>query len=117
MELHRPKTSYHPFVLIAFHLNCLPDNLSHAIPHSTRFDWLQRDFQNSFGFAWYIENKNLFLTLELITKNKKLLKINWALLRVIAIKLFIKKHSVAIATWPASIKIAIVVNILKTSQV
>ena len=47
MQLHRQKTTYHPFLLIAFHLNCLPDNELLAIPRSTRFDWVHRDFQDS----------------------------------------------------------------------
>ena len=117
MEQYRPKTSYHPFVLIAFHLNCLPNNLLQAIPRSTRFDWIHRDIQGSFGFGWYQENKNLFLTLELITQNKKLLKINRALLRVIALKAFIKKHSAAIIAGLSSIKMAAAGNILKVSDV
>ena len=57
MELHRQKTSYHPFVLIAFHLNFLPDNLLLAMPRSTRLDWVHTDFQDSFGFGWYPDCK------------------------------------------------------------
>jgi hypothetical protein len=117
MEQYRPVTSYHPFVLIAFHLNCLPNNLIQAIPRSTRFDWIHSDIQDSFGFGWYHENKNLFLTLELITQNKKLLKINRALLRVIALKAFIKKNSAVITTGLSSIKMAAAGNILKVSDV
>jgi hypothetical protein len=117
MKLHRHKTSYYLFVLIAFHLNCRPDNLLQAISRSTRFDWVHKDFQDSFGFGWYQENKNLFLTLQLITQNKNLLKINRALLLVIALKDFLKKNLAAIAAGLSSIKMAIAGNILKVSKV
>jgi hypothetical protein len=117
MEQIRPKTCYHPFVLIAFHLNCLPDNLLQAIPRSTRFDWVHRDIQESFGFGWYQENKNLFLTLELISQNKKLLKINRALLRILALKAFLKNHAAAIAAGLGSIRMTAAGNILKVSHV
>ena len=113
----RPKTSYHPFILIAFYLNCLPDNLLGLIPKSTRFDWQHRNLQDSFGFGWFQENKDLFLTLELISQHKKLLKINKALLRVIALKSFIKRHSAAlIAAGSSSIKVAVLGNIHKITQ-
>src|ERR1017187_3246326 len=117
MELIRPKTCYHPFVLIAFHLNCLPGNLLQAIPRSTRFDWTHKDIQGSFGFGWYQENKNLFLTLQLITQNKKLLKINRAILRVIAIKALTKKNSVGLPTGIKTARLTVTNNILKVSRV
>src|SRR5450631_315817 len=117
MQLHRPKTCYHPFVLIAFHLNCLPDNLLRAIPRSTQFDWIHRDIQDSFGYGWFQENKHLFYTLQLVSQNKKLLKINTALLRVIAIKAFIKRNSTGIAAGLATVKMTVTSNILKVTQV
>jgi hypothetical protein len=117
MELIRPKTCYHPFVLIAFHLNCLPDNLLQAIPRSTRFDWTHKDIQGSFGYGWYQENKNLFLTLQLITHNEKLLKINRVSLRVIAIKAFIKKNSVGLPDGLKTARLTTANNILKVSRV
>jgi hypothetical protein len=114
----RPKTSYHPFILIAFYLNCLPESLLGSIPKSTRFDWQHRNLQDSFGFGWYQENKDMFLTLELISQHKKLLKINKALLRVIALRSFIKKHSAAlVAAGSSSIKVAVLENIHKVTQV
>ena len=117
MQLHRPKTCYHPFVLIAFHLNCLPDNLLRAIPRSTQFDWIHRDIQDSFGYGWFQENKHLFYTLQLVSQNKKLLKINTALLRVIAIKAFIKGNSAGIAAGLATVKMTATSNILKVTRV
>ena len=118
MSPHRPKTSYHPFILLAFYLKCLPDNLLGSIPKSTRFDWGQRNFQDSFGFCWYQDNKDMFLTIELISQHKRLLKINKALLRVIAIRSFLKRHSATLAAaGSAWIKIAVAGNIHKVAQV
>ena len=113
----RPKTCYHPFILIAFHLNCLPDNLLGCIPKFKRFDWAHRNFQDSFGFNWYLEKKEMFLTLKLISQHKSLLKINRAFLRVIAIRVFLKKYSAASAVVSESCKMAVVGNIQKVSQV
>ena len=82
------KASYHPYLLVAFYLNCLPENILQIIPRSTRFDWHHRKIQDSFGYDWFVGNKDLFQTLQLIALNKKLLKINKAFLRIIAIKRF-----------------------------
>ena len=117
MQPRRPKTCYHPYVLVAFHLNWLPDNLLQIIPRSTRFDWHYRDIKNSFGHAWYQENKNLFNTLQLVAQNKKLLRINTALLRVIAIKAFIKKNVGGLNAGLASLKMVATSNIQKVSRV
>jgi hypothetical protein len=46
-----------------------------SIPKSTRFDWGHRNFQDSFGFNWYQENKDMLLTLKLITQHKRLLNV------------------------------------------
>ena len=117
MQSRHPKTCYHSYVLVAFHLNCLPDNLLQIIPRSTRFDWHYRDIENSFGHAWYQENKNLFNTLQLVAQNKKLLRINTALLRVIAIKAFIKKNVGGLNAGLASLKMVATSNIQKVSRV
>ncbi|HZK64311.1 MAG TPA: hypothetical protein VFC34_09205 [Puia sp.] len=50
--------------------------MSQIIPRSTRFDWDKRDLQSSFGYDWFLENKDLFHTLQLIAINKKLISIN-----------------------------------------
>src|SRR5664279_5431886 len=84
MQQHT-KTSYHPYLLVAFYLNCLPKNILQIIPRSTKFDWNHRDIQDSFGYDWFLENKDLFHTLQMVAINKRLLKINKAFLRVIAI--------------------------------
>ena len=77
-----PRPAITLFILIAFYLNCLPDNLVGCITKSTRFDWAHRNFQDSFGFNWYLENKDMFPTLQLVSQHKHLLKINRAFLRV-----------------------------------
>src|ERR1700688_4902269 len=82
---HQNKTSYHPFILIAFYLICLREDILQIIPRSTQFDWHHRDIENSFGHEWCQENKNLFSTLQMVVRNRKLLRINKALLRIIAI--------------------------------
>jgi hypothetical protein len=87
MQQHT-KTSYHPYLLVAFHLNCLPKNILQIIPRSTKFDWDHRDIQDSFGYDWFLENKDLFHTLQMVAINKKLLKINKAFVRIIAIVRF-----------------------------
>ena len=65
MQQHT-KTSYHPYLLVAFYLNCLPKNILQIIPRSTKFDWNHRDIQDSFGYDWFLENKNLFHTLQMV---------------------------------------------------
>ena len=77
MQQHlHSKTLYHPYLIVAFYLNCLPENILQLISGSTRFDWHHRKIQDSFGYDWFVGNKELFQTLQLIAINKKLLKIN-----------------------------------------
>ncbi len=59
----------------------------------------------------------MFLTLQLISQHKRPLKINRALVRVIAIRSFLKKNSTALAARSASCKMAVIGNIQKVSQV
>jgi len=86
------KQSYHPFILIAFYLNILPESILVKIPRSTRYDWEHKSEINLFGYEWYLENQNLFNALQQIVTNKKLLKINKALIRIIAIRHFLQHH-------------------------
>jgi hypothetical protein len=88
-----------------------------AIPRSTRFDWTHKDIQGSFGYSWYQENKNLFLTLQLITLSEKLLKINRAFLRVIAINAFIKINSVGLHAGRKTAQLTATNNTSKVSRV
>src|SRR5258708_23731479 len=90
--LVRPKTSYHPYLLVAFYLNCLPADLLQRIPRSTRHDWNHKDQIALYGYDWYNENRQLFDTLREVTASKQLLRINRALLRIIALKRFIVRY-------------------------
>ncbi|MEO8772123.1 MAG: hypothetical protein ABI402_18635 [Ferruginibacter sp.] len=87
------KTSYHPAILLACYLNWLPDELLQKIPRSTKYDWLHKNLCACFGYDWYCSNKHLFTTLQEVAVNKKLLSINKALLRVIALQKFLKKYA------------------------
>ncbi len=111
------KTSYHPYILIAFYLKCLPEHILQSIPRSTKYDWQHRDIQNYFGYDWYIENKDVFHTLEMVAINKSLLRINRALLRIIALKRFIIKHKDAIKAGRLIVKAVLVNHIVKVSGV
>src|ERR1035437_9894091 len=115
MQPRRSKTCYHPYLLVAFHLNCLPDNMLQIIPRSTRFDWDKRDLESSFGYDWFLENKDLFQALQLIAINRKLLKINRALFRVIAISRFMKVNAVGIKASRNLLKSVVVQNIKKVA--
>jgi putative transposase len=113
----RSKTCYHPYLLVAFHLNCLPENMLQIIPRSTRFDWDKRDLQSSFGYDWFLENKDLFHTLQLVAINKKLISINRVFLRVIAVKRFIKENATGIRAGRMSLKTVVVSNIQKVGGI
>ena len=109
------KTSYHPYLLVAFYLNCLPKNILQVIPRSTKFDWHHRDIQDSFGYDWFVENKDLFHTLQMVAINKKLLKINKAFVRIIAIVRFMKDNAAAIKTGRILLKTIVVSHIEKVA--
>jgi hypothetical protein len=114
MQQHT-KTSYHPYLLVAFYLNCLPKNILQIIPRSTKFDWNHRDIQDSFGYDWFLENKDLFHTLQMVAINKKLLKINKAFLRVIAIIRFMKVNAAGIKAGRILLKTVVVSHIQKVA--
>jgi hypothetical protein len=59
----------------------------------------------------------MFLTLQLISQHKKILKLNKALLRVIALRSFLKKHAAALSAGSASINMAVIGNIQKVAYV
>ena len=111
------KASYHPYLLVAFYLNCLRENILQIIPRSTRFDWHHRKIQDSFGYDWFVGNKDLFQTLQLISINKKLLLINKAFLRIIAIKRFMDTNTAGIKAGRVLLKSVLVYNIQKVTVV
>lgn len=90
------KLSYHPYLVLAFYLKVLPDDLLHCIPKSTRHDWKQKNTHQLFGYDWYQQHQSSFTVLQQVFTNKKLLQINKALLRVIALTRFMKKYQTRI---------------------
>ncbi|HEV2478183.1 MAG TPA: hypothetical protein VGS79_00905 [Puia sp.] len=89
----RTKLTYHPYLIIAFHLRCLPDELHERIPRSTRFDWSRKELNTTFGFEWASGQHQRFETLQQVATSKKLLRVNLALLRIIAIKRFLHRYA------------------------
>ena len=112
----RTKLTYHPYLIIAFHLRCLPDDLRRRIPRSTRFDWGHKELSRTFGFQWASQQHQLFETLQHVATSKKLLRINIALLRIIAIKRFVDHHAVRFAGSKA-IQQVVLANINKVAAV
>src|SRR6266700_506057 len=87
------KTSYHPSIVVAFYLDCLPHELVQCLPRSTRYDWKHKNLPSQFGYDWFCRNQQLFCTLQQISTHNKLLLFNRALLRIIAIKKFITTYA------------------------
>jgi len=53
MHLVRTKNYFEPYILVAYYLKCLSDDIVTVIPRSTRFDWQHGDANNSFGYDWF----------------------------------------------------------------
>jgi len=88
----KTKASYHPHLLIAFYLHCLPPEWLQRIPRSTRHEWSHKDQAALYGHEWALQNQQLFDTLREVSTSRRLLRINKALLRLIALKRFIDRH-------------------------
>ncbi len=89
----RSKTIYHPFILVAFYLDILPDELTSRIPRSTIHDWKQKTVTELMGYDWYCQQQQYFTTLQAIAANRRLVRWNRSLLRVIALSRFMKKYA------------------------
>ncbi|WP_276482883.1 integrase catalytic domain-containing protein [Paraflavitalea pollutisoli] len=109
------KQSYHPFVLLGFYLSILPTELLERIPSSTRHDWKQKNSSLLFGYDWYLQNQSSFTVMQQVYNNKKLLKINRALLRVIAISRFMKANHTRIKSKIGSANAVVLNNIGKVA--
>src|SRR5579859_1018563 len=107
------KTSYHPYLVVAFYLNCLPDHLLHRIPRSTRHDWSHKQLSNLFGHDWYCQNQQLFHTLKEVATSRQLVRVNTALLRIIALKRFIVQYNCRIRNNIFGINAVVLSNIRK----
>jgi len=112
----RPKVSYHPYLLVAFYLRCLPIDIEERIPKSTRHDWSHKDMASLYGYEWYLQNQQLFQTLQQVSVSNRLLQINRALLRVIALKRFMGHHAHRIKDNVQGINGVILDNIRKISD-
>jgi putative transposase len=77
---------------MAFHLQFLPANILAQIPKTTQYDWLHKHQQQQFGHQWFLDNQQLFSTLQHIALNKKLQQFNRILLTCIALKKFITRY-------------------------
>jgi putative transposase len=111
------KTSYHPAITVAFYLNCLPPDLVQYIPRSTRFDWQHKDKSTYFGYEWFCQNQQLFQTLKQVSSNKKLLLINKALIRIIAIKRFITNYISCLRENRLTVTQTVIANIAKVTAI
>lgn len=112
----RIKLSYHPYLLLGFYLSILPGHLLSRIPRSTKYDWKQKNTEHLFGYDWYLQNQPSFTVLQEVFTNKKLLGINKALLRVIALSRFIKKYQVRIKDNIGSISNVVLSNISRLKK-
>lgn len=91
------KSTYHPAIVLAFYMNLLPSDMTKQIPRSTLHDWKsKKESVQLFGYSWYLQNKNIFDTLELICKYNRLLQINRAMLRIFALQRFYQQYKTAI---------------------
>jgi len=88
----KSKTVYHPYLLIAFYLKCLPSEWIDRIPPSTRHDWRQKMQSDLCGYDWYKQQESMFTTLQQVAAHRRLPKVNRASLRVIALRNFMKSH-------------------------
>lgn len=113
----RPKTSYHPYLVVAFYLNCLPEELTQQIPRSTRHGWLHKEQSTLYGYDWYTQNQHTFDALKQIVTHKRLPQINKALLRILALQRFIKVHSHRIKEDIHSINQVVLNNLNRASHI
>ena len=60
MQPNSTKTCSDTYLLIAFYLNCLPENILQFILRSTKYEWDEREIKNSFGYDWFLKDKDLF---------------------------------------------------------
>ena len=112
MNLPLKKRSYHPFILIAYHLNFLPAELQVQLPRSTYFDWKKRDSAAQFGYEFFESNKHLFQTLEAVANNAKFQTAIRVLIKLIALKRFITTYKFRIKDKIGS-TITVVVNTIE----
>ncbi len=117
--LYNPSVCTHTqdnLTTLAFYLHLLPDEIMCHIPRSTKHDWDSRSPASLFGYDWYCRNKHLFDTLHEIAVSKKLLKINKALLRIIALQRFIHKYKLLMRGRLSNVNAVVLNNIAKAGK-
>jgi len=80
---HRSRNQYHPVVPLAFGLALLLPEVYRQVPRSTRHDWRIRQAKQLFG-------QELAGVFPALTTNHWLLRVNKTLIRILAIRKFIK---------------------------
>ena len=113
----KTKQSYHPFIVIAFYLNILPEKLRAIIPRSTRYEWEQKPVMELFGYDWYCQNQHLFHTLQQVAASRRLLQLNRAFLRIIAIQRFLQRYSEQIRNKIFNAASTVISNINKVKEI
>ena len=111
------KRSYHPAIVISCFLQCLPDDILNQIPRTTVYEWKHKNQDSLFGHTWFLQNKQLFTTLQHLSNSRRLLKINIALIRIIALKKFIAKYTYKTKNTLDSTASTVLSNINKVSRI
>ncbi|MFZ6025671.1 MAG: hypothetical protein ACOYVG_14570 [Bacteroidota bacterium] len=115
--LHHNKRSYHPYILLAFHLQLLPPQVFLQLPRSTKQYSKSKNQADLFGFELCSQQEDIIHTLSLVTRNKQLLTFNKALLHILAIKKYVQTYLFAIRQKRPSIIQTLVHNIQKVTGV
>jgi putative transposase len=111
------KTIYHPHLITGYFLKILPTNLLQQIPRSTQYDWNKKQGKSMFGNDWSDKNKERLKTLQLIHNNDSLLKINNALLKIIAIKKYTAKYALRIKDGIGKADATVLTHIKKAASI
>lgn len=110
------KRAYHPFILIAYYLNFLPQEILQDIPYSTLYDWKRKDILHLYGVQYFNDNKQLFNTLEAVANHRKLQTAVKLLLKIIAIRNFIATYQQRLKNNLSQIQKTVVSNIQKLNM-
>jgi putative transposase len=111
------KTVYHPNIVTGYFLKILPVDILKQIPRSTKYDWDKKQQCKMFGADSGEKNTDRLKMLELINSNDSLLKINRALIKIIAIKTYIARHDQRIKDGVGKADKVVLTHIKKVSEV
>lgn len=111
------KNQYHPAIVLAFYLGFLTDDVLLKIPRSTKSDWkTKQNNKHLFGNNWGKNNQHIFDTISAVAQNQHLLKVNKALIRIIAIKHFMQRYAQQIKDKISFAPQTLLANIIKTKN-